>query len=82
MKFSKKSTVDSSIVGKRVVSKVNILRFYDARSWQDKDVDGFVDVGEVFTIFRKLNMEGSVQFKAHNSIGKHIILRSMKFMYL
>jgi len=30
VKFSKKSTVDSSIVGKRVVSKVNILRFYDA----------------------------------------------------
>ncbi|EEL87800.1 hypothetical protein ICG_03103 [Bacillus cereus BAG1X1-3] len=27
VKFSKKSTVDSSIVGKRVASKVNILRF-------------------------------------------------------
>ncbi len=36
VKFSKKSTVDSSIVGKRVVSKVNNLRFYDAPSWQEK----------------------------------------------
>ncbi|PGA60723.1 N-acetylmuramoyl-L-alanine amidase, partial [Bacillus pseudomycoides] len=36
VKFNKKSTVDSSIVGKRVVSKVNNLRFYDAPSWQDK----------------------------------------------
>ncbi|PFS09007.1 hypothetical protein COK55_29505 [Bacillus cereus] len=65
------STATSEIFkSMNLVSKVNILGFYDARSWQDKEVDGFVDVGEVFTIFRKLNMEGSVQFKVHNSIGK------------
>ncbi|EOO38630.1 hypothetical protein IIU_00878, partial [Bacillus cereus VD133] len=40
VKFEKKRTVDSSIVGKRIVSKVNNLRFYDAPSWQDKDVAG------------------------------------------
>lgn len=34
VKFNKKSTADSSIVGKRVVSKVNNLRFYDVPSWQ------------------------------------------------
>lgn len=50
MKFSKKSTVDSSIVGKRVVSKVNNLRFYDALSWRDKDVAGFVE--EIYINYR------------------------------
>ncbi|MGQ7102654.1 sunset domain-containing protein [Escherichia sp. SP-MK] len=29
VKSNKKSTVDSSVVGKRVVSKVNNLQFYD-----------------------------------------------------
>ncbi len=43
VKFGKKSTVDSSIVGNRVVSKGNNLRFYDAPSWQDKDVASSVD---------------------------------------
>lgn len=43
VKFGKKSTVDFSIVGKRVVSKGNNLRFYDAPSWQDKDGAGSVD---------------------------------------
>lgn len=50
VKFSKKSTVDSSIVGKRVVSKVNNLRFYDALSWRDKDVAGFVE--EIYINYR------------------------------
>ncbi|KXY32231.1 N-acetylmuramoyl-L-alanine amidase [Bacillus cereus] len=70
VKFSKKSTVDSSIVGKRVVSKVNNLRFYNAPSWQDKDVGGSVDVGLGFTIDTKINVSGSPQFKVHNSKGK------------
>ncbi|WP_404511666.1 N-acetylmuramoyl-L-alanine amidase [Bacillus sp. RC242] len=70
VKFEEKSTVDSSIVGKRVVFKVNNLRFYDAPSWKDKDVAGLVDAGEGFTIDGKLNVDGSLQFKVHNSIGK------------
>ncbi|QKE07650.1 N-acetylmuramoyl-L-alanine amidase [Bacillus cereus] len=70
VKFSKKSTVDSNIVGKRVVSKVNNLRFYDAPSWQDKDGAGSVDAGLGFTIDTKINVNGSPQFKVHNSKGK------------
>ncbi|PFE06789.1 N-acetylmuramoyl-L-alanine amidase [Bacillus cereus] len=70
VKFSKKSTVDSSIVGKRVVSKVNNLRFYDAPSWQDKDVAGSVDEGLGFTIDAKIIVNGSYQYKVHNSRWK------------
>lgn len=70
VKFSKKSTVDSSIVGKRVVSKVDNLRFYDAPSWQDKDVAGSVDVGLGFRIDAKVIVNGSPQYKVHNSKGK------------
>lgn len=70
VKFSKKSTVDSSIVGKRVVSKVNNLRFYDAPSWQDKDVAGSVDAGLGFTIDAKVTVNGSSQYKVHNSRGQ------------
>lgn len=70
VKFSKKSTVDSSIVGKRVVSKVNNLRFYDAPSWQNKDVAGSVDAGLGFTIDAKITVNGSSQYKVHNSKGK------------
>ncbi|MFA2694775.1 N-acetylmuramoyl-L-alanine amidase [Bacillus mycoides] len=69
VKFKNKSTVDSSIVGKRVVSKVNNLRFYDAPSWQDKDVTGSVDVGLGFTIDAKVTVNGSQQYKVHNSRG-------------
>ncbi len=70
VKFSKKSTVDSSIVGKRVVSKVNNLRFYDAPSWQDKDVAGSVNAGLGFTIDVKVTVNGSSQYQVHNSKGK------------
>ncbi|MEI3893179.1 MULTISPECIES: N-acetylmuramoyl-L-alanine amidase [Bacillus] len=70
VKFSKKSAVDSSIVGKRVVSKVNNLRFYDAPSWQDKDVVGSVDAGLGFTIDVKVSVNGSPQYKVHNRKGK------------
>ncbi|MED3391927.1 N-acetylmuramoyl-L-alanine amidase, partial [Bacillus thuringiensis] len=70
VKFSKKSIVDASIVGKRVVSKVNNLRFYDAPSWQDKDVVGSVDTGLGFTIDAKINVNGSPQYKVHNSKGE------------
>ncbi|WP_346817378.1 N-acetylmuramoyl-L-alanine amidase [Bacillus paramobilis] len=70
VKFSKKSTVDSSIVGKRVVSKVNNLRFYDAPSWQDKDVAGSVNAGLGFTIDTKVTVNESSQYKVYNSKGK------------
>ncbi|KOS28593.1 N-acetylmuramoyl-L-alanine amidase [Bacillus anthracis] len=70
VKFSKKSTVDSSIVGKRVVSKVNNLCFYDTPSWQDKDVAGSVDAGLGFIIDAKISVNDSYQYKVHNSHGQ------------
>ncbi|OFD41712.1 hypothetical protein BWGOE3_34920 [Bacillus mycoides] len=62
--------MDSSIVGKRVVSKVNNIRFYDAPSWQDKDVVGSVDAGLGFTIDTKVMVNGFPQYRVHNSKGK------------
>ena len=60
----------STITGKRVISKVNNLRFYESASWQDKDVAGTVDVGLGFTIDVKVNVNGSSQYKVHNSKGE------------
>jgi len=56
--------------GKRVVFKVDNLRFYDSLSWQDKDVAGSLDAGLGFTIDAKVNINGSSQYKVHNSKGK------------
>ncbi|PEB72698.1 N-acetylmuramoyl-L-alanine amidase [Bacillus thuringiensis] len=70
MLFHKKSRMNSSILGKHVVSKVNNLRFYDAPSWRDKDVAGSVDAGLGFTIDAKVNVDGSPQYKVHNSRGQ------------
>ncbi|PEK04784.1 N-acetylmuramoyl-L-alanine amidase [Bacillus wiedmannii] len=83
VKFNKKSTVDSSIVGKRVVSKVNNLRFYDAPSWQDKDVAGSVDAGLGFAIDAKVSVNGSPQYKVHNSKGKtYYVTASEAYVYV
>ncbi|EEM88604.1 N-acetylmuramoyl-L-alanine amidase family 2 [Bacillus thuringiensis serovar pulsiensis BGSC 4CC1] len=83
VKFSKKSTVDASIVGKRVVSKVNNLRFYDDPSWQDNDVDGTVDAGLGFTIDAKVSVNGSSQYKVHNSKGKtYYVTASEVYVYV
>ncbi|OTW88705.1 N-acetylmuramoyl-L-alanine amidase [Bacillus thuringiensis serovar cameroun] len=70
VKFNKKSTVDSSIVGKRVASKVDSLRFYNKPSWKNGDVAGTVNVGERFIIDEKIMVDGSTQYKVHNSKGK------------
>ncbi|AFU12952.1 N-acetylmuramoyl-L-alanine amidase family 2 [Bacillus thuringiensis MC28] len=69
IKFEKNEAV-SPIAGKRVVSKVDNLRFYDVPSWQDKDVAGFVDEGLGFTIDVKVNVNGSPQYKVQNNKGK------------
>ncbi|WP_428994090.1 N-acetylmuramoyl-L-alanine amidase [Bacillus cereus] len=58
------------VVGKRVVSKVDNLRFYDTPSWQDSAVAGTVDSGEGFTIDEKISVDGFTQFKVHNSKGR------------
>ncbi|MCI0767882.1 N-acetylmuramoyl-L-alanine amidase [Bacillus sp. TL12] len=83
VKFDKKSTVDSSIVGKRVVSKVDNLRFYDSLSWQDKDVAGTLDSGLGFAIDEKVNVNGSPQYKVHNSKGKtYYITANEAYVYV
>ncbi|MFB5557491.1 N-acetylmuramoyl-L-alanine amidase, partial [Bacillus cytotoxicus] len=83
VRFNKKSTVDSSIVGKHVVSKVNNLRFYNSPSWQDKDVAGTVDAGLGFTIDAKVTVNGSPQYKVHNSKGKtYYITASKAYVYV
>ncbi|MEH6979131.1 MULTISPECIES: N-acetylmuramoyl-L-alanine amidase [Bacillus] len=69
IKFEKKELVNP-IVGKRVVAKVDNLRFYDSASWADKDVAGTLDAGLGFTIDAKVTVSGSSQYKVHNSKGK------------
>lgn len=59
----------SSVEGKRVVSKVNDLRFYSKPSWLDRDVAGTVDQGLGFTILDKVSVDGSPQYKVKNSRG-------------
>ncbi|MBC6973039.1 N-acetylmuramoyl-L-alanine amidase [Bacillus sp. Xin] len=83
VKFDKKSTVDSSIVGKRVVSKVDNLRFYDSPSWQDKNVAGTLDTGLGFTIDEKVMVNGSPQYKVHNSKGKtYYVTANKAYVYV
>ncbi|WP_243526515.1 N-acetylmuramoyl-L-alanine amidase [Bacillus pseudomycoides] len=77
IKFEKKAPVNS-IVGKRVVSKVDNLRFYDSPSWQDKYVVGTVDAGLSFTIDAKVTVNGSPQYKVHNSKGKTYYITANK----
>ena len=59
-----------TLVGKKVISKVDNLRFYESLSWQDKDVAGTVNIGLGFTIDAKVSVNGSPQYKVHNSKGK------------
>ncbi|EOP40020.1 hypothetical protein IKI_02865 [Bacillus toyonensis] len=83
MKFSKKSTVDSSIVGKRVVTKVDNLRFYESPSWHDKDVAGTLDAGLGVTIDEKVTVNGSSQYKVYNSKGKtYYITTNEAYVYV
>ncbi|PEP80683.1 N-acetylmuramoyl-L-alanine amidase [Bacillus toyonensis] len=69
IRFEKKEAV-SSITGKRVVSIVDSLRFYNTPSWQDRDVAGTVNSGEGFIIDAKVSVNGSPQYKVHNSKEK------------
>ncbi|AZR78245.1 N-acetylmuramoyl-L-alanine amidase [Bacillus thuringiensis] len=59
----------TSVVNKRVVSKVKGLRFYSRPSWGDSDVAGTVGVGLGFTIIDKIDVNGSPQYKVKNSKG-------------
>ncbi|WP_142334602.1 GH25 family lysozyme [Bacillus wiedmannii] len=55
--------------GKRVVSKVDQLRFYSKPSWSDNDVVGIVTKGLGFDIIDKVTANGSPQYKVKNSRG-------------
>ncbi|WJE51148.1 N-acetylmuramoyl-L-alanine amidase [Bacillus cereus] len=68
IKFEKKVPVNP-VAGKRVVSKVDNLRFYDSPSWADRDVAGTVDEGLGFQIIDKISVNGSSQYKVKNSRG-------------
>ena len=61
IRYNEKET--STITGKRVISRVDNLRFYESPSWQDKDVVGTVDAGLGFTIIDKVSVDGSPQYK-------------------
>ncbi|MEI4680222.1 N-acetylmuramoyl-L-alanine amidase, partial [Bacillus cereus] len=75
IRFEKRESV-KLIVGKRVVSKVDNLRFYDTPSWQDSAVAGTLDAGEGFTIDEKVSVDGSLQYKVHNSKGRTYYMTS------
>ncbi|MCQ6288600.1 SH3 domain-containing protein, partial [Bacillus cereus] len=64
------------VVGKRVVAKVDNLRFYDSPSWQDEAVAGTLNAGEGFTIDEIVSVNGSPQFKVHNSKGRTYYMTS------
>lgn len=59
----------SSVEGKRVVSKVEDLRFYSKPSWADRDVAEYVGEGVGFQIIDKVSVNGSQQYKSKNSRG-------------
>lgn len=76
-------TDTSSVVGKRIISKVDNLRFYDSASWSDKDVAGTVDEGLGFTIDAKVSVNGSPQYKVHNSKGTtYYVTASEAYVYV
>ena len=56
--------------------EVNNLRFYDAPSWQDKDVADSVDVGLGFKIDARVSVNGSARYKVHNSKGKTYYIKA------
>ncbi|MED3484942.1 N-acetylmuramoyl-L-alanine amidase [Bacillus toyonensis] len=68
-----------SVEGKRVVSKVNDLRFYSKASWSDRDVAGTVDEGLGFIIIDKVSVNGSQQYKVKNSRGNVFYITSSSY---
>ncbi|MEC2952646.1 N-acetylmuramoyl-L-alanine amidase, partial [Bacillus cereus] len=60
-------SAETLVADKRVVSKVNGLRFYTRPSWTDSDVAVTVYVGLGFTIIDKVAVNDSPQYKVKNS---------------
>ncbi|MBG9497428.1 N-acetylmuramoyl-L-alanine amidase [Bacillus thuringiensis] len=83
VKLETKSKADSFIVGKRVISKVDNLRFYYSPSWQDKDVAGTVDEGEGFIMDKKVSLNGFPQYRVHNSKGRtYYVTANAAYVYV
>ncbi|HDR8448187.1 TPA: N-acetylmuramoyl-L-alanine amidase [Bacillus cereus] len=83
VKLETKSKADSFIVGKRVISKVDNLRFYHSPSWQDKDVAGTVDEGEGFIMDKKVSLNGFPQYRVHNSKGRmYYVTANAAYVYV
>ncbi|HDR6758304.1 N-acetylmuramoyl-L-alanine amidase [Bacillus cereus group sp. MYBK249-1] len=73
----------ATVIGKKVISKVNNLRFYDSPSWQDKDVAGIVNMGLGFIIDAKVIVNNSPQYRVHNSKGKtYYITANEAYVYV
>ncbi|PEA88287.1 N-acetylmuramoyl-L-alanine amidase [Bacillus thuringiensis] len=71
IRFEKEgNAISSSVAGKRVESKVNDLNYRNRPTWSSADVVGTVDVGYGFTIDEKVMVDGSPQYKVHNSKGQ------------
>lgn len=70
VKGSEKPASKNNYSNKRLESKVNGLRFYNKRSWQDKDVIGRVNRGYGFPIVvRKHKVGNGEQYQVRNSKG-------------
>ncbi|MDA2634968.1 N-acetylmuramoyl-L-alanine amidase [Bacillus cereus] len=82
IRFEKQESVNP-VVGKRVVAKVDNLRFYHSPSWQNEDVAGTLDAGEGFVMDEKVIVNGSPQYKVHNSKGKrYYVTTNEYFVYV
>ncbi|MDM5188627.1 N-acetylmuramoyl-L-alanine amidase [Bacillus sp. DX4.1] len=69
---------NSNVVGKRVVSKVNNLNFYTKATWDKSYLAGTVDPDFGFTIDAKVDVNGSPQYKVHNSKGTTFYITASK----
>lgn len=62
-----------------LISKFNNLCFYDAPSWQDKDVAGTIEKGLGFEVIDKVTANESSQYKVKNSRGNVFYLTASSY---
>jgi LysM repeat protein len=69
--------------GKRAVSKVNSLNFYDKPSWEEKDIAGKVNKDLGFDVIEKVLVNKAYQYKVKNSKGQtYYITANEKYIKL
>ncbi|PCZ07309.1 hypothetical protein AWL03_14460 [Listeria monocytogenes] len=83
-KTPSKPATNNTYKNKKLVSKVNGLRFYNKPSWSDKDVVGTVTKGIGFpTVVTKVKVGTAYQYKVKNSKGAtYYITASDKYVQL